>query len=158
MYICSYMLTFLLFKILFRFQTGYCIFFNSFLLFFQPFQHPPNCSLEGWVLTTSEWHGQCRTCPQRATSLVLSFVTTPSLRTTTSRRWMLVEPQTPSCCKVSSMATPLMPAGIAGAVLRVSIQLYFSFRPVAQHGVPHQRCECVRGTRKPTSHRNPENE
>lgn len=40
----------------------------------------------------------------------------------------------------------------------LTFKLYFSFRPVAQHGVPYQCRECVWRTRKPTSHRNPENE
>lgn len=68
--------------------------------FLQPFQLPPTCSLEEWALTTLGWLGQSPEFPQQTTSLASLSVITRYPLIMTSRRSMLEELPTPTCCKV----------------------------------------------------------
>lgn len=68
--------------------------------FLQPFQLPPTCSLEEWALITLGWLGQSPELPHQTTSLGSLSVITPYPLIMTSRRSMLEELPTPTCCKV----------------------------------------------------------
>ena len=111
------------------------------------------------------WHGQSPMLPHQVTSLGLSSVTTPWPQMMTSRRLMLAGRPTRSCCRVRRHKSLVhfkkkwkwgvflcFMSGHSNCIVISPL----SYRPAAQHWLPHQRCLSVWWTGKSTSHRDSE--
>lgn len=158
MYICSYMLTFLFFKILFRFQKYFFFFLTLFSYFFSHSStHQAAVWRGGSWLHQSDMDSGIHVHSERHLSFCHSLPPHSYGRRRQGGECWWSHKHLPAAKYVQWRHLWCL-LELLGLFCVLAFKLYFSFRPVAQHGVPHQRRECVRGTRKPTSHRNPENE